>query len=168
MATASKNGSRILGVKPATVEQAKAFLQELPEKPKEDLSLKEAVERMKEPLQLALGKGYSYDSLAKMLSEQGIKISALTLKNYLPSGRRAAAKAKAAKVKKGTAEAAVETNAAPPEPIVEVAVSVPESEPTSKKSAGGRPKAAAKAKAEPQPASATKSPPSRRRRLTKP
>jgi len=174
MASVNKSGSRILGVKPAIVEEAKTFLQELPDKPKEDLSLKEAVERMKEPLQAALGKGYSYDSLAKILSDKGIKISALTLKNYLPSGRRAATKAKATKTKKATPDAAPETNAIAPEPVIATATA-PAVEPTPKKATGGRTKAAAKAKTETPAQSTTaqtppaaKAPPSRRRRLAKP
>jgi hypothetical protein len=75
-------------VKQGAVEEAQEFLRSLPEKPKEDLSLKEAINKLKEPLQAALARGYSYQELAAQLKKQGINISPTTLKNYLPSGRR--------------------------------------------------------------------------------
>lgn len=80
--------SRATLVKQSAVKDAEAFLKALPEKTKEDLSLKEAVNKLKEPLQAALAKGYSYQELAAQLENQGIHISATTLKNYLPSGKR--------------------------------------------------------------------------------
>lgn len=81
-------GSRATLVKQSAVEDARVFLQALPEKPKEDLSLKETVDKLKAPLQAALAKGYTYPELAAQLESQGIHISATTLKNYLPSGKR--------------------------------------------------------------------------------
>lgn len=89
-----------------TVGHAISFLQDLPEKPKEDLSLKEAVEQMHEPIKAALAKGYSYDDIAKMLSDKGIKISALTLKNYAPSGRRQSSKTKARRGRRAAGDVA--------------------------------------------------------------
>lgn len=74
------------------VDEARAFLQELPDKPKENLSLREAVNRLQDQLKAALVRGYSYDDLAAMLSDRGIEISPSTLKNYVPSGKRQAAK----------------------------------------------------------------------------
>jgi hypothetical protein len=85
---ATQKGTRATLVKLAQVEEARTFLQSLPEKSKEDLSLKEAIDKLREPLQAALAKGYSYQDLAAQLEKQGIKISATTLKNYLPSGKR--------------------------------------------------------------------------------
>lgn len=95
MAATPGKRSKATLVKKEMVEEANSFLQDLPEKQKEDLSLKEAVNKLREPIQEALAKGYSYPDLAKMLSEKGIKISALTLKNYAPSGRKQSSKAKA-------------------------------------------------------------------------
>lgn len=79
-------------VNQASIEDTNTFLQSLPEKPKENLSLREAVEQMRDSVKAALAKGYSYQELAAMLTEKGIKISAFTLKNYVPSGRRRSTK----------------------------------------------------------------------------
>lgn len=87
-----KRRSRATLVKSDVVKEVNLFLQELPEKQKDDYSLKEAVDKLKEPLQDALSKGYTYDDLVKILAGRGIKISALTLKNYLPSGKKQTAK----------------------------------------------------------------------------
>lgn len=74
------------------VEQAGAFLAELPEKPKEKLSLREAITQIQDQIKAALAKGYSYEDIAKILGDRGIDISASTLKNYVPAGRRQATK----------------------------------------------------------------------------
>ncbi len=100
MAATPGKRSKATLVKKEMVEEANSFLQDLPEKQKEDLSLKEAVNKLREPIQEALAKGYSYPDLAKMLSEKGIKISALTLKNYAPSGRKQSSKGKPRRAKK--------------------------------------------------------------------
>ena len=84
---------------PEAVEQATLLLEELPEKPRENLSLREAVKQMQDSLKAALAKGYSYEELAQMLAKQGIQISAFTLKNYVPSGKRSITKGKTRKSK---------------------------------------------------------------------
>lgn len=99
-ALASRKRPKASVVRQENVGNAISFLEDLPEKTKEELSLREAIEQMQEPIRSALSKGYSYDDIAKMLLEQGIKISALTLKNYAPSGRRQASKAKARQPRK--------------------------------------------------------------------
>jgi hypothetical protein len=88
MAKSTKKVIRATIVKPETIEHTKTALQALPEKPKEGLSLREAVNRLQEPLRAALNRGYNYEDLAKMLTDRGIKISTATLKNYVPSGKR--------------------------------------------------------------------------------
>jgi hypothetical protein len=88
MATATSKRPKSASVKHASLEQTGAFLQALPEKPKEELSLKEAISQLQVPLRAALAKGYSYQELAAMLAQKGINISAFTLKNYVPSGKR--------------------------------------------------------------------------------
>jgi hypothetical protein len=82
-------------VKKESIDHAGAFLQQLPEKPKENLSLREAINQLRDQLKAALIKGYSYEDLAKMLTGKGIDISPSTLKNYVPSGKRQAAKEQA-------------------------------------------------------------------------
>ncbi|MBL1175281.1 hypothetical protein [Pantanalinema sp. GBBB05] len=81
-------GSRGTAVKQSTLVDAHSALQSLPEKQKEELSLKQAVAKLKVPLQAALAKGYSYPELAVILKDNGIVISAATLKNYVPVGKR--------------------------------------------------------------------------------
>lgn len=148
MALASRKRSRSSQVKQETVGHAISFLQDLPEKAKEELSLKEAVRQMHEPIKAALAKGYSYEDVAKMLSDQGIKISALTLKNYAPSGKRQAAKAKTRRPRQASSKSSQsnETNGAAIQ--------------AETKPRRGRTRSAAKAKSEPE----TKVKPTRTRR----
>ncbi|MBD2090842.1 hypothetical protein H6F67_13380 [Microcoleus sp. FACHB-1515] len=80
-----------------SVEQAGAFLAELPEKPKEKLSLREAITQIQDQIKAALAKGYSYEDIAKILGDRGIDISASTLKNYVPAGKRQATKERTAR-----------------------------------------------------------------------
>jgi septum formation inhibitor MinC len=95
MTAATRGRSKAVNVNKQSVEQAGSYLQELPEKPKENLSLREAVGQLRDQIQAALAKGYSYDDLAKMLTEKGIEISATTLKSYVPAGKRQSNKDKA-------------------------------------------------------------------------
>ncbi|MBW4522306.1 MAG: hypothetical protein KME16_21835 [Scytolyngbya sp. HA4215-MV1] len=98
-ATATVKRSKIANVKRVSIDHASTFLETLPDKPKEELSLREAVRQLRDQIVGALAKGYSYEELAKVLTEKGIEISPSTLKNYLPSGRRQSAKETAAPVK---------------------------------------------------------------------
>ncbi len=99
MTVAPRKRTRATIVSPEAVEQATTLLEDLPEKPKENLSLREAVKQMQDSLKAALAKGYSYEELAQMLAKQGIQISAFTLKNYVPSGKRSITKGKPRKSK---------------------------------------------------------------------
>ena len=58
-------------------------LEKLEEKAKEELSLRESIYFLREQLQSALKKGYSYQDLSQLLEKQEIKVSAATLKQYL-------------------------------------------------------------------------------------
>lgn len=107
MVVTTKRRSRATLVNLESVEQARDFLAELPDKPQEDLSLREAVEAMKEPIQAAFSKGYTYQEVAAMLTQRGIKISEFTLKSYVAVGRRAAAKGKTRKLKKSESDPAL-------------------------------------------------------------
>ncbi len=102
MIEATEKRKKAIAVKQSSIGNTSAFLESLPEKPKEDLSLKEAIDQLREPLRAALSRGYTYPELAEMLTEKGIKISAFTLKNYVPSGKRRANKEKEAPAKAGT------------------------------------------------------------------
>ena len=78
-----------------TLNTALDKLEQLETKPKSELNLRESIFFLKDKLNNALKKGYSYQDLSEMLSEQKILISAATLKQYLtdmnkkkPSSRR--------------------------------------------------------------------------------
>ncbi|MDX2242444.1 MAG: hypothetical protein NW224_17295 [Leptolyngbyaceae cyanobacterium bins.302] len=141
MSLAPRKRTRATIVSPEAVEQATVLLEELPEKPKEDLSLREAVGQMQDSLKAALAKGYSYEELAQMLAKQGIQISAFTLKNYVPSGKRSTSKGKTRKSSK-TQDDALEIEPISETPPVEES---PEPKPTrSRRSTAAKPATAAK------------------------
>jgi len=96
MAGTTSKRSRAASIQKQAIDQVNLSLQELPEKPKDNLSLREAVNQLQDEIRGALAKGYSYDDLAAMFSEKGIDISALTLKRYVSSGRSRAGKTKTA------------------------------------------------------------------------
>ncbi len=117
MASTTRKRPRTASIKPEAVSTAIAFLEGLPEKEKEDLSLREAIGQMQDTIKSALARGYTYDDVAKLLSEKGIKISALTLKNYAPSGKRQATKSTTKRGRKPAAKLAPsERTSTPAEP----------------------------------------------------
>jgi hypothetical protein len=66
-----------------TLQTALSKLEQLETKPKSELNLRESIFFLKDKLNSALKKGYSYQDLSEVLSEQEILISAATLKQYL-------------------------------------------------------------------------------------
>jgi hypothetical protein len=87
MATSANRRIKSANVTNQAIDQANSLLQNLPEKPKEVMSLREAVDELQEDIRAALAKGYSYDEIAEILSNNGIEISVTTLKRYAPAGR---------------------------------------------------------------------------------
>ena len=75
-------------VSKSAISQASSTLLDLPEKPKEIWSLREAINALKDQITSALDRGYGYPEISKMLTAQGVEISASTLKYYLSSVRR--------------------------------------------------------------------------------
>ena len=71
-----------------SIEQASSALQQLPEKPRENLSLREAIAALQDTITTALDRGYSYDEVAALLSDQGVRISPTSLKSYLADSQR--------------------------------------------------------------------------------
>lgn len=67
----------------SVIDGASTALQQLPEKPKQQVSLKEAIAVLRDSIVAALDLGYTYEEVAAMLSQQGVKISSTTLKSYL-------------------------------------------------------------------------------------
>ena len=80
-------------------------LEQLEQKPKEELSVRESIYLLRDKLLSALKKGYSYQDLSEILAEQEILISAATLKQYLTESSKEATKsrrsAKLGQVKQG-------------------------------------------------------------------
>jgi hypothetical protein len=147
MPTQSKRTRSSAVVSKSSIEQATAFLNELPEKPKQALSLREAVEMMRGLVTDALSKGYSFEEVAEMLTEKGITITPSSLKYYLTRGL----KTKATPAKKGrkpgrppgrksSAKTAPDTTASISEPV-EPAEVEPEPEAPAPAKRRGRPPA---------------------------
>lgn len=92
MATTTRRRSKTTNLTRQVIDQVGELLRELPEKPKEKLSLREAVDQLQDQIKATLANGYSYDEVATMLTNQGIEISAATLKRYVPAGRNKSGK----------------------------------------------------------------------------
>ena len=58
-------------------------LEQLEDKPVEELTLRESIYFLRDKLNSALKKGYNYQDLSEILAQQDILISAATLKQYL-------------------------------------------------------------------------------------
>jgi hypothetical protein len=78
--------SRAKFVSKQIVDQMGLTLQALPEKTPDTLSLRQTIERLREPIEAALAKGYNYEELVPMLAQEGINIQPSTLKRYVLSG----------------------------------------------------------------------------------
>jgi hypothetical protein len=94
MVGTSGRRSRAASIQKQAIDQVNASLQDLPEKPKDNLSLREAVNLLQDEIRSALAKGYTHEDLAAIFADQGIEISALTLKRYVSSGRSQGTKTK--------------------------------------------------------------------------
>ena len=70
------------------ISGASNALTDLPEKPKEIWSLREAIHLLKDQITTALDRGYTYTEVSQMLSTKGVEISPSTLKYYLSSARK--------------------------------------------------------------------------------
>ncbi|HEY9624428.1 MAG TPA: hypothetical protein V6C78_28995 [Crinalium sp.] len=88
MITTNRRSPSSTRISKSAIEQATVTLNDLPEKPKENWSLQEAVNVMSEAITAALDRGYSYDEVASMLGNQGVDISASTLRYYLARSKR--------------------------------------------------------------------------------
>jgi hypothetical protein len=66
-----------------SIEQVSLSLQDLPEKPKDSYSLREAIAMMHASITSALARGYKHEEISKLLANEGIKITASSLRRYL-------------------------------------------------------------------------------------
>lgn len=80
---ASKSGSNVVRVKTTTIDAAIKKLEAAPQKQKDEHTLRESIELMKDAIKGILERGYNYDEVAAMLSESNITISGATLKQYM-------------------------------------------------------------------------------------
>ena len=55
----------------------------IPPKPKEGMTLREIIQKSRPVINKALKRGYTYDEIVAILTEEGINIKAVTLKQYL-------------------------------------------------------------------------------------
>jgi hypothetical protein len=88
MVTTKRRSPTSTLVSKGSIDQAASILEDLPEKPKEIWSLREAIDLLKDQISAALDRGYSYAEVSKMLTEKGVEISPSTLKYYLSSARK--------------------------------------------------------------------------------
>ncbi len=70
------------------IENAADFLKDLPEKPKDSWSLREAIEQLQDSIKAALDRGYTHEEVSEMLTQKGIRISPSSLKSYLAATSR--------------------------------------------------------------------------------
>lgn len=83
MATSTRNRSKSANVSQTAIDQVGSFLQDLSAKPREELSLREAIEQLADPIRGAMAKGYSQEDIVGILAENGIKTTVATLKRYI-------------------------------------------------------------------------------------
>ncbi|MBW4639118.1 MAG: hypothetical protein KME05_12950 [Gloeocapsa sp. UFS-A4-WI-NPMV-4B04] len=69
-------------------------LEQLEQKPKEELSVRESIYFLRDKLRSAMKKGYSYQDLSEILAAQEILISTATLKQYLTESSKEATKSR--------------------------------------------------------------------------
>jgi hypothetical protein len=160
MAAITRRSPNATLVTQSAIDKASDALEDLPEKPKDKLSLREAVETLREPIIAALEKGYSYEDIAAMLAKQGVTIAPSSLKHYLARSNRQL-KAKGTRTQTRRKSAAAQTDqpesspASPTEPVAQT---------TAKR---GRPKATKATAPEPTPPEAApEEPPKRGRRAS--
>lgn len=84
-------------IKKSTIEENRERLLNAPVKEKEDFSLQEAIHNMATEISQILDRGYSYEEIAKMLSDGGIDVKPTTLRQYLAQVLKVTTKTKSKK-----------------------------------------------------------------------
>jgi hypothetical protein len=88
MATTKKRSSASATISKSSIDNVHSTLKDLPEKPKETLSLREAIGELHESITAALNRGYNYDEVVTILASQGVEITVASLKRYLAAARK--------------------------------------------------------------------------------
>ncbi|MCU0524376.1 MAG: hypothetical protein MUF72_06080 [Elainella sp. Prado103] len=137
MATASRNRPKTVSVSKTALDHVGSLLQDLSAKPKEEMSLREAIDELREPIQGALAKGYSYEDIVEILGDRGIKTTAATVKRYISLGNPRKRKPRATAGKSGRRTRSV--SAAVVEPSVQEPVSAASSRSTASRTSPSTP-----------------------------
>ncbi len=95
------------------------------------MSLREAIDQLREPIQSAMAKGYNYEDIIAVLAESGIPTTAATVKRYvsLSDPRKRKAPAKRASTRKAKTVDAEPEAPAPTRGRRKAAAAEPEPEP---------------------------------------
>lgn len=101
MATTKKRSSGSATIPKTAIEKVHSTLQDLPEKPKENLSLREAIGELHESITTALNRGYSYEEVVRILSDKNVDITVASLKRYLAAARKEVADSKPRRGRRG-------------------------------------------------------------------
>lgn len=75
-------------VSKGAIAKAATALQALPEKPRENVPLREAMVVMEAAIRSALDKGYSLEEVSAMLTDKGVEVNSASLKYYMSPSRR--------------------------------------------------------------------------------
>ncbi|MBF1999790.1 MAG: hypothetical protein IGS38_03630 [Synechococcales cyanobacterium M58_A2018_015] len=84
---AARKQAKSSSISKSAIDQVGSFLQDLSVKPKQEMSIREAIDQLRDPIQEALAKGYNYEDIVAILVEQGIPTTATTVKRYVSLGR---------------------------------------------------------------------------------
>lgn len=106
---ATKSSSNAVRVKTTTIEAAIKKLEAAPEKQKDEHTLRESIELMKDAIKGILERGYTYDEVAAMLTASDVTISGVTLKQYMSAMNRKKKPTKASGRKPKSASSSQET-----------------------------------------------------------
>lgn len=144
MISTSRRSPNATLVTKMAIDQASEALQSLPEKTKEKLSLREAVDVLRDHITAALDKGYSYEDIAVMLAKQGVSIAPSSLKHYLARSNRQLKQATGTQTRRKRTPKATEVEPPDDLPELDAMDDEPEMEPAPKR--GRRPASASAAK----------------------
>lgn len=86
-----------LTVKKTAIDQARSALVKAPPKEKEVFDLREAIAELRQEIEGILAKGYSFDEVSELMSQSGIEIKGVSLKQYLAALRRKDTKKKSSR-----------------------------------------------------------------------
>ncbi|QYO68349.1 hypothetical protein [Leptolyngbya sp. 7M] len=108
---ATRNRPKSANVSKTAIDQLGSMLQDLSEKPKAEMSLREAIDELRGPIQSAMAKGYNYEDIVKILAEEGIPTTVTTVKRYIslgnPPRRKSSGKTRAKRSRTASVEAEV-------------------------------------------------------------